>query len=153
MDFTIRVTRGEGGTEALTCVDFFVNRFAKRLRDTVAAAFSRCRHDLWNVPLRQGVWLADAEKNVTSGQIQRLQTAATIPNGVLFLEKVSTCEGRKPLSLDDSDGKPHLLSGPLRLCAFARGPARTLPSESGWERGWGEGESAVECPLRSRLWG
>ena len=31
-------------------------------------------------------------KNVTSGQIQRLKTAATIPNGDLFLEKISTCE-------------------------------------------------------------
>jgi hypothetical protein len=42
-------------------------------------------------------------------------------------------------------------------------PARTLPSESTrgegvpeaplpeWERGWGEGESAVEYPLSSRL--
>ena len=32
-------------------------------------------------------------RNVTWGQIPRLKTAATIPNGVLFLEKVSTCEG------------------------------------------------------------
>ncbi len=29
------------GWEDLTCVDFFVNRFAKRSRDTVAAACSR----------------------------------------------------------------------------------------------------------------
>jgi hypothetical protein len=36
----------------------------------------------------------------------------------------------QPLSHPDSDGKHHLLPGPLRLCAFARGPARTLPSES-----------------------
>jgi hypothetical protein len=53
---------------------------------------------------------------------------------------------------NDSVGKHHLLPGPLRLCAFARGPARTLPTESnkggrgaseaprpGWERGLGRG--------------
>ena len=56
------------GFATLTCGDFFVNRFAKRLRDTVAAAFSRGRHDLCHVPLRQGVWLADAEKTSQVGR-------------------------------------------------------------------------------------
>jgi hypothetical protein len=44
-----------------------------------------------------------------------------------------------PSPLVDSDGKHHLLPGPLRLCAFARGPARTFPTESLWGKGQGEG--------------
>ena len=57
-----QIQRLQTAATILTCGDFFGNRFAKRLRDTVAAAFSRCRHDLCDVPLRQGVWRADAEK-------------------------------------------------------------------------------------------
>jgi hypothetical protein len=47
-------------------------------------------------------------------------------------EPLMRCAGHTRTSRDrqDSVGKHHLLSGPLRLCAFARGPARTLPTES-----------------------
>ena len=50
---------------------------------------------------------------------------------------------KSPLSQQSPDGrgsggKPHLLSEPLRLCAFARDPARTLPTESWMGEGFGE---------------
>ena len=129
----------------------------------VAAGYSarRCFH-------RAAAGRVLPQKKWRDGEIPRLKTAATIPNGVLATEKVYPCEGPsaggththeatrcvnacrnedamcadradisprlhplpKPLSHPDSDGKVHLLSGPLRLCAFARGPARTLPTES-----------------------
>jgi hypothetical protein len=48
--------------------------------------------------------------------------------------KIRELDTRTIRDRQDSVGKHHLLSGPLRLCAFARGPARTLPTESVRER-------------------
>jgi hypothetical protein len=54
-----------------------------------------------------------------------------------------------PFPPGDSVGKHHLLSGPLRLCAFARGPARTLlPTESpGGGRSRGKGGANLPAVL------
>ena len=61
--------------------------------------------------------------------VWRCQTPAVSPKPPLYHQSP---HGR------GSGGKPHLLCGPLRLCAFARTPARTLPTESWMGEGFGE---------------
>ena len=131
----------------LTCGDFFGNRFAKRLRDTVAAVFSRGRHDLCHVPLRQGVWLADAEETSQVGRFCGSKPRLRFSRRFLSSKKSPHVRGRRSCAVSRAKSAKSAKDGglwgfaadkPLRACTHTRFPnsssiddvAINIPSES-----------------------
>jgi hypothetical protein len=94
----------------------------------------------YSLDIPAGLSLVRTEPFATPQQVELRATTAPLFVYWLGLDDVARTpnpspQGRGATELpfsprEDSVGKHHLLPGPLRLCAFARGPARTFPTES-----------------------
>ena len=98
------------------------------------------------IPIGRKTFSARSLRIPWDGQIPRLQTAATIPNGVLSLEKVSTCEIVGSWVVDSL--KLHALAA--GFCLFGKGTPRckTCPFEplSGGE--WSRSQNRAAGQVR-----